>query len=339
MNNQIQIDTAVEWTRHILNDNSIELVELIQPLWSGQGYCLRVKSHAYQQQYVAKVIYPNETAAHPRGWSGELAFQRKCRSYEVESQFYTHYQPLVTQAVTASLITQATNGLHRIMVFDDLSIQGYEPADTKLSPDALAPYIDWLASLHADFVQQPLPHLWEQATYWHLRTRPEEWQAMAPSVYRDYAQHIDGYLHNQMFKTLIHGDAKVANFCFNSSTKRVAAVDFQYSGTGIGVQDLAYFLGSCLSEDDLLTYTAPCIERYFTTLRSKLQLKLSEVDIQLLEQQWRSAYNVACADFYRFLLGWKPDHPKVNKALQSRAEKGLQHIQGFTNTGFFTIND
>lgn len=36
------------------------------------------------------------------------------------------------------------------------------------------------------------------------------------------------------FQTFVHGDAKLANFCFGSNN--VAAVDFQYVGKGIGVK-------------------------------------------------------------------------------------------------------
>ena len=58
---------------------------------------------------------------------------------------------------------------------------------------------------------------------------------------------------NCKFKTIVHGDAKLANFCFSHDLSNVAAVDFQYVGGGCGMKDVAYFLGSCLNDQELRT--------------------------------------------------------------------------------------
>ena len=57
-------------------------------------------------------------------------------------------------------------------------------------------------------------------------------------------------LKSSTFKTLVHGDAKLANFCFGSEESGVAAVDFQYVGGGCGMKDLAYFVGSCFRDHE-----------------------------------------------------------------------------------------
>ena len=63
------------------------------------------------------------------------------------------------------------------------------------------------------------------------------------------AQGIDKRLQSARFQTLVHGDAKLANFCF-SDVGQVAAVDFQYVGKGCGMKDVAYFISSCFNEED-----------------------------------------------------------------------------------------
>ena len=108
------------------------------------------------------------------------------------------------------------------------------------------------------------------------------------------------------FKTLVHGDAKLANFCF-SETGEVAGVDFQYVGGGCGMKDLAYFTGSCLSEEDCEQLEAKIIDTYFTYFH-----KANAKTHHELEQEWRGLYPVAWADFHRFLKGWSPEHWKIN---------------------------
>lgn len=83
--------------------------------------------------------------------------------------------------------------------------------------------------------------LWKQGTYWHLSTRPEELAKMLDSPLKQHASHIDEKLDECSFKTIVHGDAKLANFCFTKSGTKSAAVDFQYVGGGCGMKDVAYF--------------------------------------------------------------------------------------------------
>ena len=56
--------------------------------------------------------------------------------------------------------------------------------------------------------------LWEQGTYWHLKTRPQELEALTDKRLKNAAELIDHTLRSCSYKTLVHGDAKLANFCF-----------------------------------------------------------------------------------------------------------------------------
>src|SRR5262249_45266375 len=96
------------------------------------------------------------------------------------------------------------------------------------------------------------------------------------------------------FRTIVHGDAKDANFCFSPSGA-VAAVDFQYAGGGAGVVDVAYLLYDRRDE-------RAGLEAYFAHLRDAL---VPSVDARALEAEWRALYPVAQLDFRRFLAGWR----------------------------------
>jgi len=123
---------------------------------------------------------------------------------------------------------------------------------------------------------------------------------------------IDKILNECQFQTLVHGDAKVANFCFSEDGESVAAVDFQYVGGGCGMKDVAYFLGSCLDELLQERWEAEFLDLYFSELKRALVKKGKEVDFSALEAEWRAMYPIAQADFYRFLVGWMPTHWKIN---------------------------
>jgi thiamine kinase-like enzyme len=123
---------------------------------------------------------------------------------------------------------------------------------------------------------------------------------------REAAPVIDQKLHTCTYKTFVHGDAKLANFCF-AANGEVAGLDFQYVGGGCGIKDVAYFIGSCLNESECERLEAQILDTYFGHLQSALKQRN-----EALENEWRPLYRVAWADFHRFLKGWSPGHWKIN---------------------------
>jgi Ser/Thr protein kinase RdoA (MazF antagonist) len=154
--------------------------------------------------------------------------------------------------------------------------------------------VRWLADFQKSYLGESPTGLWPVGSYWHLNTRPQELARMASGPLRDAAAALDRALSAPSRQTFVHGDAKVANFCFGDG---VAAVDFQYVGGGIGLKDLAYFLGSCLDEAQLEAQAAEWLDRYFEALGD-----------DEAEAQWRGLWPHAWADFERFLAGWSPGH-------------------------------
>jgi len=139
--------------------------------------------------------------------------------------------------------------------------------------------------------------LWGSGCYWHLSTRQEElravsreWRALA-----DAAEGVDDALRGfgrgrRRYGTLVHGDAKAANFLFaqegagmagaapgdrGASGGAVAAYDFQYVGGGYGPRDVAYLLASSVDERVLAAPggEAALLEHYREALLAALAKK------------------------------------------------------------------
>ena len=137
-------------------------------------------------------------------------------------------------------------------------------------------------------------------------------QRMDDPSLKKAASSIDQKLKDSKFQTLVHGDAKLANFCFNRDGSQVAAVDFQYVGGGCGMKDLAYFVGSCFRDEEAEEMEKEVLDYYFRQLSLSLGRVKNWVTADELEKDWRPLYRVAWADFHRFMKGWSPGHWKLS---------------------------
>ncbi|MDQ6952799.1 MAG: DUF1679 domain-containing protein [Mariprofundaceae bacterium] len=169
--------------------------------------------------------------------------------------------------------------------------------------------------------------LWKVGSYWHLATRPDELAAMHDDDLRKAAPLMDTVLNDAVYQTLIHGDAKLANFCFPKQSGKVAAVDFQYIGHGCGMKDVAYFLGSCLSDTEHEQHQEALLSAYLTQLKQALSIYHPAMDGETVEAEWRMLMPYAQADFYRFLVGWMPTHWKINPYNHHITQKVLRQLQ------------
>lgn len=181
----------------------------------------------------------------------------------------------------------------------------------------------WLANFHALFLGVAPENLWPVGTYWHLETRPDELEAMDHPELKAAAGDIDRILSGCRFKTIVHGDAKLANFCFSPSGQDVAAVDFQYVGGGCGMKDVVYFLGSCLEERECEKRVPGLLDYYFCELKQSVG---KDVDFSALETEWREMFVFAWTDFHRFLLGWMPGHWKINRYSKRLTEEAIRKL-------------
>lgn len=314
----------------------VERGEVIQSLWSGYGEIVRYHLHAspVSSAVLKRVIFP-EQIQHPRGWSGERSHQRKLESYRIESHWYQHWGQ---HALKAQCCLPRFYGLHTHargywMLLEDLNASGFPERHRTLDSENSKAVLRWLARFHARFLNLAPQGLWERGNYWHLATRPDEFEALAEGPLKSAAQRLDQALRTCPYQTLLHGDAKLANFCFGPEAgmeTQVAAVDFQYVGPGVGIQDVVYFLGSCFDSAGCERHAEELLDFYFQALRQALQhpdqhtpQRSQPPDLDDLEHQWRQLYPVAWADFQRFLMGWMPEHPKLNAYSQKMTDKAL----------------
>ncbi len=288
-------------------------VELIQTLWSGYGQILKVELTGCEVgSVILKNIQPPEEIRHPRGWNSQRSQERKLRSYQVEAHWYHSWSQRCDESCRVPKlykVLQREEG--SLLILEDLDEAGFPLRKERLSSNELKSCLKWLAEFHATFLQEEPTGLWETGTYWHFETRPDEFSALPEGSLKEAASIIDKRLSNARFQTFVHGDAKVANFCFSSTMNQVAAVDFQYVGRGCGVRDIAYFLGSCLSENELTEKAQAYLEDYLELLAVSIRWRRPRIDADAVVSEWRDLFDWAWADFERFLQGWSPGHRKL----------------------------
>ncbi len=328
----------------VFQTEHIDYLAVIQKLWSNYGVIRRIKVPAHERSYVFKYVDLANIPQHPRGWAGATSHARKLSSYINEWCFYQHYAepiqvyahsqaqneaswqagyPMLAQAhcvvPNVNLLQEHNSPERFLLVLDDLDAIGYTQRYAGFSIAQVRLCIRWLALFHAYFLNCETPDLWPVGSYWHWQTRQDEWGAMPRNELYHHAQGIAQALQTCPYQTLIHGDAKVANFCFHPDGQRVTAVDFQYVGRGVGVVDVMYLLGSALSADELYAHAEALWDTYFDDLRI---LGIAEDVVQT----WRDLIPTAWADFERFLQGWSPGHQKLHAYAAEQTALCLQAL-------------
>lgn len=303
--------------------------ETIQNLWSGYGKIIRYQLiGASVPSVVVKHVRLLDGAGNPRGWNSNLSHNRKLKSYQVESYFYEHYSKLCDDNCRIPhCLAMDSAGEEVLLVLEDLDAAGYPKRKDRLNWDEMVICLEWLANFHATFMNQQPKGLWESGTYWHLETRPEELDVLTDEALKNAAEAIDERLKASPFQTFVHGDAKLANFCFSPDGRQVAAVDFQYVGGGCGIKDVAYFVGSCLYEEDCEEHEQQILDYYFAALEKALKKQTKSIDFEALQADWRTLYHTAWADFHRFLKGWSPGHWKINSYSERVCREVIKEIK------------
>lgn len=314
--------------RQITGSEHGRLGSRLQSLWSGYGAIYRFHPGETQRPLIVKFVSPPNIRRHPRGWVGDKGHERKLRSYDVELHFYQRAAERWDGGcrIARSMHLSKTEN-DWLFLLEDLDDAGFSGRRSALSAPEMRACLHWLAEFHARHLGSVPEGLWEQGTYWHLATRPDELSIMKHERLKNAASAIDRALSDCRYQTWVHGDAKVENFCF-SRDRGVAALDFQYVGAGVGVKDVAYFLSSCQGERQLLKEADRWVDEYFQFLEVSVRTHRPDVDSSALISEWRRLYPYAWADFTRFLVGWAPGHFKLHGYSQKLTEEVLAEVGG-----------
>jgi Ser/Thr protein kinase RdoA (MazF antagonist) len=106
--------------------------------------------------------------------------------------------------------------------------------------------MQWLAKFHAATWKKSTNGVQPIGSYWHLDTRPSEWEDIPRSGWEGRlklaARAIDNRLKRDPLQCWIHGDTKDANILSaRNKQEGIAFCDFQYCGGGPPSKDLAYY--------------------------------------------------------------------------------------------------
>lgn len=310
-----------------LGVSRIESVDVLQTLWGGYGQLVRL--HVDTGSIIVKHISLPKPEHHPKGWNTEISHQRKLRSYRVELNWYKNSALTCHSKVPEPLkVVRLDDEL--LLVMEDLKQAGYPLVVKQATRSQISACLNWLADFHAQHIGHSGEGLWEVGTYWHLDTRPDELEALVDLELKQQAHCIDQVLRAAPFQTLVHGDAKLANFCFTPDGQQAAAVDFQYVGRGCGMKDVALFISSAVQPQQCEQLQDELLDEYFGYLNAALNIHQPSLSINQVEEAWRPLFVIAWADFQRFVKGWSPTHWKINPYTEGLKNQALGMLKAYS---------
>ena len=268
---------------------------------------------------------------HPRlskksGQSLSIGDQRKWDSYLVEANFYEQYAKKLLEDYCPPVPLPAPLYVERHL--EDAAHPTIIICMGELWPSPAAGNINdihtnvvkWLAKFHAaTWHRSHDNNVQAVGSYWHLDTRPSEWQDMPRHGWEGRLKRatkaIDARLKRDPLQCWVHGDTKDANILYTPQSSELAFCDFQYTGRGPPSRDLSYYF--CSSHVDDLDEQTALLDIYYHDLVGYLKEKNAmsvtsrnettpqqQIDPLPTRQQLDESMELAYADFCRFMCGW-----------------------------------
>ncbi|KAF8469932.1 kinase-like domain-containing protein [Kalaharituber pfeilii] len=202
--------------------------------------------------------------------------------------------------------------------------------------------LKWLAGMHATFwgenvASVPPPTcaagtehgVWQHGGYWYLATRGAEMQDLISSGEHPSLGRWGSWVDKKLWpaagttgdptwatswigRTIVHGDTKGANILFSHAPGKpgpagelvtAAIYDFQYVGHGLGVIDLAYFLGTTISARLMAQHEEELKQFYFEAVNDILR-RIGKQDNGWTREVFEEQLKWALVDWARFMGGW-----------------------------------
>ena len=300
-------------------------------LWAGMGNIYEVRdasSGSNNKKLMVKYVHPR----FPKKSGQQLSIgdQRKWDSYLVEANFYEQYAkklleddcfqvPLPAPLYVERHLEDATHPTI-VICMGELWPSPAAGSSQNSHDDIHTSVVKWLAKFHAaTWHRSDETKVQAVGSYWHLDTRPSEWQDMPRHGWegrlKKAAKAIDARLKRDPLQCWVHGDTKDANILYTQSSE-LAFCDFQYTGRGPPSRDLSYYF--CSSHVDDLDEQATLLDIYYHDLVGYLKEKndiaanKNEATPQQQQQQYPlptrqqldDSMELAYADFCRFMCGW-----------------------------------
>jgi len=316
-------------------------IKTLTSLWEDYG-SIKLATLENDQQIIVKEILPPQVEEKHENHTAKMA------SYKMEETFYKHfandYKLCKVPEYFGSFEAEADCPERSSIVIEGLVPCGFKLSlenQTWLSFTQLQPCLKWLAQFHANHLNfsQPKskdPRLWPHGTYWHLRSRKPCFERLPEGDLKKYASAISEKFYNCEYQTVIHGDAKLANFMVAEDYSVAAGIDFQWTGYGCGVLDVYYLLTSCFDVDNTEKYCPlgpggrnQVLDFYFQQLETALK-ELGKFDashFQRLQTEWASLWIFAVADLERFIRGWKPNYFKLTRYTEKAVLLAIESLK------------
>lgn len=329
--------TALRLAQVCFHDETIRTVSMRSRarLWAGMGNIYEVRcigvsnDNNKDRKLMVKYVHPRL----PKSGKLSLGDQRKLDSYLVEANFYEHYAkslledhkvPLPPPFHVERHLEDPSNPTIIICMGELLS----SPSGHQVDDDIHTNVVKWLAKFHAaTWHQAPAGHVQSVGSYWHLETRPVEWQDMPrhglEGRLKRAATAIDARLKRDPLQCWVHGDTKDANILY--SGRDLAFCDFQYTGRGPPSRDLSYYF--CSSHVDDLDEQRTLLDVYYNDLIGYLTTTAAATNIQQppptlpTRQQLDDSMELAFCDFCRFMAGWGYWGYDLSRQVQATLDK------------------
>ncbi|CAN5158448.1 hypothetical protein BH09MYX1_BH09MYX1_07000 [soil metagenome] len=170
------MDADLRFIAEATGASSVKRGARIQSLWGGYGELHRV--HLEGARHATAIVKSARPPAHQES-GASFAHARKCRSYDVETAWYQRFAARCDERSRVATLLASRRGDQRwLLVLEDLDAAGFSLRRHDPSEAELLACVAWLAHFHARFFGVAPDGLWEEGTYWHLATRPDELTAI-----------------------------------------------------------------------------------------------------------------------------------------------------------------